>query len=383
MIVRTGVRHVGDTIPALCNEIDAVRSQAALHGAAVDAGSAAGYLPRVRLRILSPTSAFWLLLLSCVTQGCEAGRETETGDAETPAIVSSVPTSDSATMAQTATRSPAHTSATRAPTVQTPKAQSTGIVPSPDGEWTASEVSAPDPSSSMMLVEVEVEHVVTGERWRPISLWESGDTGSVSPKVIGWRPNSAQVVLATVRCGGGCVINCGHWLSVFDVERGTTPLPSPLADPTLDPTGRYLAGFGYEARELPEGSVVVADLDAGTVVSATFPAETQSAIAWAPDGSALAFTITDSYAICAEHPASHLARFEIATGEVSALTPVDDRHRRVLRWNADNTLEIAVFDGGMIWFDREPDATELRDARSGSLLTETVTDRTPDAPTAP
>lgn len=273
----------------------------------------------------------------------------------------------------------------------TPAALATRTVPSPDGAWTAIEVGGPhqpieprDPKYSRMFVGVEVEHLATGETWWPIELWESGDKGSALAEVIGWRPNSAQVVVAKVVCGGGCVLSCGHWLSVFDGESGTTrSLTGPLADPTLDPTGRFVASFGYEAGEPPRGAIVVADLYAGTVVSATFPAETQSAIAWAPDGSALAFSITDRYAICAEHPASHLARFEIATGEVSVLTPVDDRHRRVRRWNADDTLEVAVFDDGPVWFDRHPDATELRDARSGALLAETVTGPTPDASTAP
>ncbi len=259
----------------------------------------------------------------------------------------------------------------------TPDIAQTRDVPSPDGQWVAREISGNsqeidprEPDTKLAYVGIELVHEPTDRRWQMNEHWQSGDIGSTTPSVFAWLPDGGTVILDNVICGDGCVSHCSHTLSAFDTEtQSPRLLPYVGSDPTLDPTGQFIAGLGSGDTDARNELVVsVLDLATMKVVSAPFFGEEFGFLAWAPDGSALVFTIADQYEMCAEFPASHLVRFDIETAQLTALTTVDERFRRVSAWQPEGVLEVMVFDGGAIWVDRDADAIEYRSAATGEIV---------------
>lgn len=153
--------------------------------------------------------------------------------------------------------------------------------------------------------------------------------------------------------GGG-----SQWRYDVDARRSTLLPAGPSA--AFDPTGRWLA-------DVSRGVIEVHDIDAGTVVSATFEGEEYHEAVWAPDSSAVVFTAVDEYAECGDDRRSHLLRFDREGSRLSRLTQPAPGSSRVQRWRDDGTLEVVVT-GPRVASGSEPSRTERRDALTGAIV---------------
>ncbi|MFN8423953.1 MAG: hypothetical protein U0470_11440 [Anaerolineae bacterium] len=260
-------------------------------------------------------------------------------------------------------------------------------MPSPDGRWIAREidgggaqVEARDERSILDYRAVEIVDRNGQVVARPLAVWQYEDMGFARPAAFAWRPGHDQVVLGWAGNGDGCDLHGGARLFLCDAPSGAlTPLAVGGPQAKFDPSGRYLASVGiYRPGSVDaagnirseRGMVAVLDVDADTTISATIAAEEiAEPVVWAPDGSALVVTVVDDYADCAQYNASHLIRFDLQAGQLTAtaLTTSAPGLRRATAWRDDGTLDVDVFDAGAAW-DTKAARTERRDAATGALV---------------
>ncbi|MEO8084810.1 MAG: hypothetical protein ABI780_13385 [Ardenticatenales bacterium] len=268
----------------------------------------------------------------------------------------------------------------------TPVAEQTRDVPSPDGRWIAREVDggeaqvdARDERSSLHFRAVRIVDASSTIVSQPLAVWQIEDIGFSSPVVFTWRPGHDQVVVGWSGTGDGCNLHGGAELFLCDAPSGAlTPLAVTGTRAAFDPSGARLASVGVmgdgqdaDGNYRYKGVVTVLDIDAGAVLSATFAAqEIDDRVTWSPDGSALVATAVDDYAVCAEFNASHLIRFAIQAGQLTAtaLTASAPGLRRATAWRGDGTLDVDVFDAGWVAWDTKASRTERRDAATGALV---------------
>ncbi|MCC7019967.1 MAG: hypothetical protein IT332_09440 [Ardenticatenales bacterium] len=256
-------------------------------------------------------------------------------------------------------------------------------VPSPDGLWTAREVSSAyvpieprDPVYKRELTAVDVVDAKDKVVGRPVAYWEAGDMGGRFASIEGWWPERNELLVADLSTGDGCILHARGSLWRFQPATGRTIPVSIGPDVVFDPEGRQMAAIGLvgdgqddDGQFRFRGVVEVLDVDAGTVVSATFAAaEYDDRPVWSPDGSAVVFTVVDAYEMCADFRASHIARFDVATRRVTNVTASAPGFRRVTAWRPDGTLDVDVFDAGYVKWDDPAPRTEQRDAVTGALL---------------
>ena len=240
---------------------------------------------------------------------------------------------------------------------------------SPDGRWLARAVRSDaalidprDPKSLRSHSAVEVLDAEGDVIDKPLSFWEAGGFGAPVPGIVRWRLGGRELILADWRSGDGCVLHGGGQLYRYDPVARTKALLPVGPDSTSDPTDRWLASVG------PDG-IAIHDLDAGTTVSATFTARVEEYFdaTWAPDSSAVAFTIVDEYRDCADYRRSHVVRFDRDGGPPRDLTRSAPGGWRVERWHEDGRLEVVV-KGPRLASGEEPTRTVWLDAATGAAV---------------
>lgn len=269
-------------------------------------------------------------------------------------------------------------------------------LPSPDGEFMANEITSEpvvvdphDPASVRHLVAVEVVDAAGHTIARPIARWLVGDMGESRPSAEGWWPGRGELLVADLGSGDGCVVHRGGPLWRFRPATGElvrAPLP---AGAVPQPRGPRLARLGLgrvgddgagQPRPV-QGVVTVADVDTGTVVSATFTAaEHGDDLTWAPDGASVAFSVVDDYESCFSVRTSHIARFDLATGRVLDVTASAPGWRIVTAWHVDGVITVDAHTpgpDGTVARPALPARTEWLDARTGALLGAATATRTP------
>lgn len=241
--------------------------------------------------------------------------------------------------------------------------------PSPDGAWLARVVSTDgelidprDPNSWRTYSAVEVLDAAGRVVDSPLAFWQGDGFGGHVPGILQWRPDRGDVILADWGSGDGCVLHSGGALYRYDpISRTRTSLPAG-AGSVMDPTARWLAAVG-------PGGVAIYDIDASTVVSATFPLQAQEYFeaTWAPDSSAVAFTLVDEYRVCAHYLSSHVLRFDRVSGQLRDLTQPAPGGWRVQRWHENGRLEVQV-EGPRDEEGIEQERTVWLDAATGAEL---------------
>jgi hypothetical protein len=210
---------------------------------------------------------------------------------------------------------------------------------SPDGQLRARVLTYPcvpiEGEGEYALDELIIEVIATGETWLAAEqLLACGGLGAFGLQALFWSPGGRQLYFTTAR--EGIPDGCGVWLPPFSVVDTLLRQVRTLGEGVRSPDGGSLA--------LWEGSdLVVWQVDEGE--TARFPSAVQDLppgpIAWAPDGSALAYLQFDG--VCQPEAPSHLVRADLAS-----------RDFRILHTSSDPVL------GGLEW--RQADVISLWDA---------------------
>lgn len=174
------------------------------------------------------------------------------------------------------------------------------------------------------LDEVVVETIATGERWLAAEqLQACGGLGAFGLETLFWSPGSRLLYYSTAR--EGVPDGCGFWLKPISVVDTLSRQSEELGGGVLSPDGRSLAL--WQAPDL-----VVWQLDEGE--TARSPRVVQELppgpIAWAPDGSSLAYLQFSG--VCQPEPPSYLVLVSLGSSDSRTLLTSSDPVLGGLEW---------------------------------------------------
>ena len=205
---------------------------------------------------------------------------------------------------------------------------------SPDGRLRAQVLSYActpvEGEGEYALDELVVETIASGDRWLAAEqLQACGGLGAFGLETLFWSPGSRLLYYTTAR--EGVPDGCGFWLRPFSVADTRTRGSRHLGGGVLSPDSQHLALW-------QSADLVVWHLDQGEIVRLPIavPDLPPGPIAWAPDGSALAYL--QFQGDCQPLGPSHLVRVDLGSRVSQPLLTSSDPVLGGLDWREADIL---------------------------------------------
>lgn len=247
---------------------------------------------------------------------------------------------------------------------------------SPDGQWTATALSANLFQGESYYVRVRVEGSAGAQAWMPVSEWRPMGLGFTLPGLLQWSADGTRLYFTNVPHPDGCslFVNGGDVQSL-DLATGqvTELMPEQGLWLALSPNETQVAYIGYGDRGL-----IIRDLATGQErpidIPRPVPSATMGAIVWAPDGSALA--LTASHDPCGIDGVTSVFVVDLATGAVRTLVDSAEQGAVTVRW--EPTGQVVVVDRNRVetWLEADTGAAVEPSTAAGGEIVWTTT--TPD-----
>ncbi|MFN8423952.1 MAG: hypothetical protein U0470_11435, partial [Anaerolineae bacterium] len=239
---------------------------------------------------------------------------------------------------------------------------------SPDGAWIAcygEGEGQPLGSTGAYFrpLRLEIRRTNGATLYRPVSEWADTGIGQLGFAVVGWTSRPAGLLVRATGCGDGC----GAWqcamsdVMLVRLEDGTVePVDMEGYYPAVSPDGTMLATLGPSGQDTMV--LRVRDLAQGTERATTLAGE-DGDFDWSPDGSRIA--VTWDVNVCADDMAAGVKMFDVRTGTLSELVPLESGWRYVKDWSAPGIVDVDVnrAEGESRWV-----GVERRDAHTGALI---------------